>query len=261
MQHDKARRPPLGAGVRHNFQAIRFGEQDVNTRALLFTTGSPFSRIVRIVLEELGLEYERREEITTPTSESRAESTPTLQVPTFWDGGNHLWESGLIVEYLLANYEVPPGGNPPLAKTLTRAEHHWHDRLVASSIHTLGTSATTIGQMKWGGISIEDSDYLTVCSEQLPYLLGWLEAQLPVAGQGFQPGALSIQDIALGCHIGYIVNRPIGVDPRLDQYPGIESLVDRLNTRDSFKNSPILYWEPGVIGYAEDGVTPVYRDS
>jgi len=74
----------------------------VSTRALLFTTGSPFSRIVRVVLDELGLDYERREEITTPTSESRAESTPTLQVPTFWDGDIHLWESGLIVEYFVS---------------------------------------------------------------------------------------------------------------------------------------------------------------
>ena len=137
----------------------------MSNRALLFTTGSPYSRIVRVVLDELGLDYERREEITTPTSEIRADSTPTLQVPTFWDGDIHLWESGLIVEYLLSNYEAPPSGDPPLAKALTRKEHHWHDHLVAASVHTLGTSATIIGQMKWGGTSIENSDYLTVCSE------------------------------------------------------------------------------------------------
>jgi len=228
-------------------------------RTLLFTTGSPFSRIVRVVLDELGLDYEQREEITTPNSESRAESTPTLQVPTFWDGDNHLWESGLIVEYLVANYDAPSGGNPPLAKALTRKKLHWHDRLVAASIHTLGTSATTIGQMKWGGTSIDDSDYLTVCAEQFPYLLRWLENQIPAEGQGFQPGLLSIQDIALGCHFGYIMNRPIGIDPQLNKFPRIEILVNRLNERKSFKNNPILYWEPGVIGYAEDGVTPVYK--
>jgi glutathione S-transferase len=78
------------------------------------------TRIVRVVLDELGLDYERREEITTPTSESRAASTPTLQVPTFWDGDVHLWESGLIVEYLLSNYSAPTGESPPLAKSLVR---------------------------------------------------------------------------------------------------------------------------------------------
>ena len=232
----------------------------MSNRGLLFTTGSPFSRIVRVVLDELDLDYERREEITTPTSENRAESTPTLQVPTFWDGDVHLWESGLIVEYLLANYEVPQEGNPPLAKSLTRTDSHWHDRLVASSIHTLGTSTTIIGQMKWGGTSVEDSDYLAVCSEQFPYLLGWLEKQILTEGEGFQTGLLSIQDIALGCHLGYILNRPIGIDPKLENFPNIRSLIDCLNERESFQRAPILWWEPGVIGYAEDGVTPVYKD-
>ena len=228
-------------------------------RALLFTTGSPFSRIVRVVLDELGLDYERREEITTPTSENRAESTPTLQVPTFWDGEVHLWESGLIVEYLLANYTALQKGSPPLAKSVTRKEFHWHDRLVASSVHTLGSSATIIGQMKWGGTAIEDSDYLTVCSEQFPYLLNWLETQIPSEGGGFQTGLLSVQDIALGCHFGYILNRPIGIDPRLENFPKIKCLLDRLNERKSFRNNPILWWEPGVVGYAEDGATPIYK--
>jgi glutathione S-transferase len=232
----------------------------VSNRALLFTTGSPFSRIVRVVLDELDLDYERREEITTPTSENRAESTPTLQVPTFWDGDVHLWESGLIVEYLLANYEASQKDNLPLANSLTRKESHWHDRLVASSIHTLGTSATTIGQMKWGGTAIDDSDYLTVCSEQLPYLLGWLEDQIPNMGEGFQPGLLSVQDIALGCHFGYILNRPIGIDPKLENFPKIQNLLDCLNERESFRNSPIFWWEPGVIGYGDDGITPIYKD-
>jgi len=232
----------------------------VSTRALLFTTGSPFSRIVRVVLDELGLDYERREEITTPTSESRAESTPTLQVPTFWDGDIHLWESGLIVEYLLANYEAPSDSYPPLAKSLTRKKYHWNDRLVAASVHTLGTSATTIGQMKWGGTPLENSDYLTVCSEQFPYLLAWLENQIISEGEGFQAGLLSIQDIALGCHFGYIANRPIGIDPELNKFPKIKSLLSRLNEMEPFRNNPILYWEPGVIGYSEDGVTPIYKN-
>lgn len=114
--------------------------------------------------------------------------------------------------------------------------------------------------MKWGGTAIEESDYLTVCSDQFPYLLNWLEKQIPIKGEGFQPGLLSIQDIALGCHVGYILNRPIGIDPKLEGFPKIQSLLDSFNKRDSFRNNPILWWEPGVVGYAEDGVTPVYKN-
>ena len=47
-----------------------------NMRTLLFTTGSPFARGVRVILDELGLDYERREEITTPTVEERASASP-----------------------------------------------------------------------------------------------------------------------------------------------------------------------------------------
>jgi len=46
----------------------------MSRRALLFSTGSAFSRLVRVLLDKLGLDYERREEITIPASASRADS-------------------------------------------------------------------------------------------------------------------------------------------------------------------------------------------
>ena len=94
-------------------------------RALLFTTGSPFARGVRIILDELGLDYEQREEITTPSVEARAKASPTPQVPAFWDGDVTLWESGLIAEYLLATYTQRPDVVPPLADNAWRTESQW----------------------------------------------------------------------------------------------------------------------------------------
>ena len=228
-------------------------------RALLFTTGSPFARAVRIVLDELELEYERREEITTPTVAERAKAAPTLQVPTLWDGGVTLWESGLIVEYLLSTYPDRSPRTTPLALALARPTHLWQDRLVQASVQTLGTAGATIGQMKWGGLSYKDNAYLTRSAERLPHLLTWLEGKLPDAGQGFMPGLLSAQDVFLACHIGYIENRPLGLDPELPKYPKIAALLHGLNERESFVRNPILWWEPGVVGYADDGKTPIYR--
>jgi hypothetical protein len=43
-------------------------------RKLYFTTGSPFARAVRIVLQERGLEFERDETFTTPSIEARAQA-------------------------------------------------------------------------------------------------------------------------------------------------------------------------------------------
>ena len=50
-------------------------QEGPKVRALLFTTGSPFARAVRIILDELQLDYEKREEITnTPAIHSSPES-------------------------------------------------------------------------------------------------------------------------------------------------------------------------------------------
>lgn len=227
-------------------------------RALLFTTGSPFARGIRILLDELGLDYERREEITTPTVAERAAATPTLQVPTFWDGEITLWESGLIAEYLLATYTARPDTAPPLAARAWRDGTLWQDKRLFATIQTLGTAAATIGQMKWSGINHEDNAYLTRCAERLPQIVGWLEQQLRDAESGFFPEVVSVQDIFLNCHIGYLRNRPLGLDLDIGAYPRISALLARLDGRDSVRANPILWWEPGVIGYAEDGRTPIY---
>ena len=86
-----------------------------------------------------------------------------------------------------------------------------------------------------------------------------MEERLADAENGFYPDVVSIQDIFLACHLGYVRNRPIGLDPNLGAYPKIGALLERLGERESFKNNPILWWEPGVIGYAGDGKTPVFE--
>jgi len=227
-------------------------------RTLLFTTGSPFARGVRIILDELGLDYERKEEITTPSVEERASATPTLQVPTLWDGDTILWESGLIADYLLSTYAERPDTNPPLAVRAVRPDKEWVDKLVLATVQTLGAAATTISQMKWSGIAYTDNQFLTRSAERLPYLMKWFEDRLENEQQGFIEDNVSVQDIFLTCHLGFIANRPIGLDAELGKYPKIKAMVNRLNGRASFQDNPILWWEPGVIGYAEDGKTPVF---
>ncbi len=227
-------------------------------RTLLFTTGSPFARGVRVILDELGLDYARREEITTPTVEERASATPTLQVPTLWDGETTLWESGLIANYLLSKYSKRPDANPPLATDVARPENEWADKLVLATVQTLGTAATTISQMKWTGITHTDNAFLTRSAERLPYLMKWLENKLANEQQGFLEGSVSVQDIFLTCHLSFIANRPIGIDPDLDRYPKVKAMVTRMEERASFQENPILWWEPGVIGYADDRKTPLY---
>ncbi len=228
-------------------------------RTLLFTAGSPFARGVRIILDELGLDYEHRGGITTPSVEERAKATPTLQVPTFWDGDVTLWESGLIAEYLLATYTERPNTVPALADGVWHSATEWQDKLVFATIQTLGTAVTTISQMKWSGISHDQNGHLTRCVERLPHLMTWLERQLSSHDDGFFAGVVSVQDIFLACHCRFMEKRPIGLDPNYGDYPKLRALLGYLDERESFKRNPILWWEPGVVGYAEDGKTPIYE--
>ncbi|MBO6719728.1 MAG: glutathione S-transferase family protein [Rhizobiaceae bacterium] len=229
-------------------------------RTLLFTTGSPFARAVRIVLDELGLDYERREEITTPSVEQRAAATPTLQVPTFWDGDLTLWESGTIVEYLLSTYRQKKATGIPLTSHAFRPEFEWQDKLVFATIQTFGNAATIISQMKWSGISIEQNAHLRRSADKLSHILGWLENQLNDDGEGFLPRCVSMQDIFLAAHVRFVQARPLGIELGLSNYGKVAALLDRLDERESFKANPIWWWEPGVVGYQPDG-TPIYKDS
>jgi len=228
-------------------------------RALLFTTGSPFARAVRIVLDELGLDYERREEITTPSAEDRATATPTLQVPTFWDGDQTLWESGTIVEYLLSTYRNRPTTEPPLTMYAFRQGNEWQDKLMFATIQTFGNAATIISQMKWSGVEASNNAHMKRSAEKLVHILGWLEGQMDETSDGFMPDCVSMQDIFLAAHVRFVQNRPLGIDLRLQKYPKLEKLLDRLDDRNSFKANPVWWWEPGVVGYQPDG-TPIFQN-
>ncbi len=58
-------------------------------------------------------------------------------------------------------------------------------------------------------------------------LMGWLEDEIDEIGNGFIPGVLSAQDIFLVCHLDFIVNRSLGLDPKIESYPKISELVNK----------------------------------
>ena len=227
-------------------------------RKLLFSLGSPFARAVRIVLAELDLEYDKQVLMTALPIEEMASMTPTLQVPTFWDGDLVLWESTTIIEYLLSTYDAPKRDGPILTSATCRPDLELQDRLVLSTIQTFGTAATTISQMTWTGVTVDTNAHLDRSAQRLAFILSWLEEQLADAKSGFQGDCVSMQDILLASHVRFIPARPIGIDLQLANYPKINALLDRLDERESFKAVPIWWWEPSVIAYEPDG-TPIYK--
>ncbi len=227
-------------------------------RSLLYTSGSPFARGVRILLDELGLDYARNEALSAPGAEDPA-SAPTLRVPVLRDGAVTLWESGTIAEYLLATYPQRPGATPTLAQPAFRPEAPWRNRLAFSTIQTFGTVGTTVSRMTWTGVGVNHNAHLTRSAEKLGHILAWFEGQIGAPGEGFLPGCVSIHDIFLAAHVRLIQERPLGVDVGLDRFPRIAALLERLDERDSFRANPIWWREPGVTGYAPDG-TPIFGD-
>ena len=69
---------------------------------LYASNGSPFGRKVRVVLAEKGLAYES--DIYDGLRPTSGELGPTLAIPVLEDGPQRLWESDLIVDYLLRTY-------------------------------------------------------------------------------------------------------------------------------------------------------------
>jgi glutathione S-transferase len=227
-------------------------------RALLFTIGSPYARGVRILLDELGLDYERRQFISAPAAGQGEQTAPTLQVPTLWDGSVTLWESAVIAEYLLAAYKAPTSGDPPLSQHLVRPGTEIEDRLLLATVQTLGSAVTTISQLTWTGVRLGENPFLVRCADRVQGILGWVEGRLSPEG-GFFPGAVSVQDIFLACHLRFVEKRPLGLDLRLVNYPNVTALLGRLDSRGSFGRNPIPWWEPGITGYEADGVTPIWK--
>lgn len=213
-------------------------------RALLYTPGSPFARAVRVVLQELGLDYERRLQTGRETAEDRARSTPTLQVPTYWDGDRVLWDSEVICDYLLATYPRVDDRDPPLAQGLWRPDHRWEDLSVLGTIRNLGVAVTTVSQLTWTSVTPGRNAHAARCADRVPHILGWLEGRL--VGDGFLPGSLSLQDIFLACLLRFVQARPLGLDPQLASLPRIDGLLRRLDERESFVANPIEWWEPGM---------------
>jgi len=217
-------------------------------RKLFFTTGSPFARAVRIVLSEKGLPFERDETYTTPSVEERAKVSPTLQVPTLIEGDVRLWDSAVIIEYLMTAYpNADPGaGHKPFATDYVRPEHLWHDKLVHATLQTFGASTATVSQLQWSGIRHEDNSHGSRCAARNQYLLDWFEAQLAGTDEGFVPGVVSAQDVLLACWCQFIERRPLRLTWRAGHRPKIEALIARLESRPSFRQEPALWWEPGV---------------
>jgi glutathione S-transferase len=175
-------------------------------RKLYHSDLSPYARRVLIVLIEKGLEHEQEKHQFAREFAGLGDVNPCLLLPVYIDDDMHLWESNLIVEFLLKTYpdiraDAP---RPPLSATMTRADHHWQDSKILATLETMTDSIMNLRQMKMSGYEPEQITYLRRQRDRIDRCLDWLEKS--ATPDGFAPGEFSIMDISLICALGNLDN-------------------------------------------------------
>jgi glutathione S-transferase len=202
---------------------------------LYCSNGSPFARKVRVVLAEMALPYEA--DVADGLRPTSGELGPTLAIPVLEDGEQRLWESDIVIDYLLKTYPEAVARSactPKLSPWLARPDRHWHDMTVLATIHTCATSLISLRLMANDGIGPENSDYMARQATRVERCLDWLEGQ--VTDEGFVPGWFSILDIAFICPMDFAEKRGIIAWRGRRK---LDALFDRYLERPSLKATPV----------------------
>jgi len=161
---------------------------------------------------------------------------PGLSVPVLQDGKLTLFESNLILDYLLQTYpkNSPDSPHPPLAPSMTRPANHWEDAKTLALLETLANTIVNLKLMRDSGATPENLGYLKRHAARIESCLDWLEER--VSAEGFAPGYFSVMDINFICPIAYGEKRAV---MRLTGRPRLESVMARFADRPSVASTPV----------------------
>lgn len=206
---------------------------------------TPYGRKVRIVLAEQGLDCERD---TTGSSQRPTDAlaalNPALRVPILEDDGRVLFESNLVIKYLLGTYpgrRAPDAPDPPLAEGLARATHYWDDRSLLAVLDALLEATVNLRQLGLSGVPPAQSAYLQRHQERIARILDWLEPR--AEPEGLVPGWFSVQDLSLVSALDF--GEGFGVFAWRDR-PRLAALHAALSRRPSVAGTrpPVPYTHP-----------------
>jgi glutathione S-transferase len=159
---------------------------------------SPYTRKVRVMLAEKGLEYQNKKVETSGfPADYGSQINPCGRVPALDDNGRVLFESNVILDYLLTQYPDAPrdAPTPPLVKSLVRAAKRWEDSETLVAIETVLNSGLTMLRFgKASGVE-KDPPYLEREHKRVQSILDWLEKR--ATPEGFVPGSFSVLDLNL----------------------------------------------------------------
>jgi glutathione S-transferase len=198
---------------------------------LIGSLTSPYVRKVRVVMAEKKLDFQLVLEDVW-ASDAVLKSNPLGKVPCLvMEGGEAVFDSRVIVEYLdtlsPVGKLIPPPGRERIE---VRTWEALADGLLDASI--LARLEAT-----WGGRSAEQRSQAWI-DRQMSRVLGSLKAISQ--GLGEKPWCagnhFTLADVAVGCALGYLDFRFPQIDWRSD-HPNLKKLGDKLATRPSFIDS------------------------
>jgi glutathione S-transferase len=198
---------------------------------LHYIDGSPFARILRILAREHGIAMREIEIVKFPPSDSFLEINPLGQVPVLTADGVNYFPTRIAIDALLARVNDPAKG---LAATIAREDYRTKDEQDLAVILAMGDALAAHHYARWAGVGPVDRNRLGFDPAERNMVralrtLDWLERRMQ--NGVFQPGHVSVQDIALAAFILWSESRgPIAWRGRTQ----MERLVGALEGRASF---------------------------
>ena len=193
---------------------------------------APNSRAGRIVwlLEELELEYDINKMAFNPkdlkSDEHRARH-PLGRVPVLDDGDVRIYESGAIVEYVIARHKN--GGLKPEVSDPLYPEYlqwfHYCEGMVMPPVNTIVVQTLLLPPDR------RDETVLAQAQRLLAKALEPVDESL--AGRDYLIGAFSAADVMLG-HACFMSNRLGCVS---DEMANLKGYVERISERPAFKTA------------------------
>jgi glutathione S-transferase len=198
---------------------------------LHYTPGSPFARIIRVLLRELALDCRELEIRGFPPSADYFAVNPLGQVPALEAAEGVKFPTRIIIDFLLA---LPRRMPSSVAEAVRREHGCWQDDQMLTVLLAMGDALAVMKYQSWAGLKPADKNLLGFDpadrhAERALRTLDWLEGNATT--EGFLPGVLSVQDIALARILLWTDAR--GGFPWRDR-PKLEAIVARCAERPSF---------------------------
>ncbi len=196
---------------------------------LHYIDGSPFARVLRVLLREHALPVTLHEITAFPPPPDLMALNPMGHVPVLIRDGVARFPTQIAITTLLSGVT-----SATVATAIARPAQALDDEQTLAVIFAMGDALVAHHYLDWAGYGPVTRNRLGFSPPgrnmlRVTTTLDWLEAR--IGADGFQPGILSVQDIALACLLLWAESRgPIAWRGR----PKIEALVARLRTRPSF---------------------------